>query len=332
MHNSQTKRELKPIWLFCLKDFFEKAIRNKQKKIEISSLEIQHRAESIFQKKFPNCFPSICSAMRFVRDKDIDKIVKDTESHNSSTYTINYKLPRTKPIEVKTINNINISDNPTRIIKIKQKQVNNELNKKIININDPTVSEIKSYLEKWKGMEKYVLQEKALNKLFIETYPKNVDINDILIKVCTLNDFYSTKIFEPLVVARHIKNLDIDMKLKQNDISLVNEIAQVKMEKDKIKYFYSFATKYCSFHKPDIYPIYYNYVESALKYFNKNNKFYDFKNNDYKDYQNFLKIVLLFKDKFNLKIFSFKEIDKYLWQVGRDNFTRNYKKNRKWKS
>lgn len=34
-----------------------------------------------------------------------------------------------------------------------------------------------------------LLQESSLRKLFAETYPRNVDMDDVLIKVCSLNDF-----------------------------------------------------------------------------------------------------------------------------------------------
>ena len=41
----------------------------------------------------------------------------------------------------------------------------------------------------------YVLQENALDKLFFKVYPNNTEIDDILIKCSSLNDFYSTNIF-----------------------------------------------------------------------------------------------------------------------------------------
>ena len=64
------------------------------------------------------------------------------------------------------------------------------------NLPKPTKEEIEKYLAKWNSLENYVLQESSLNKLFFNTYPKNNDINDILIKCSSLNDFYSTNIFQ----------------------------------------------------------------------------------------------------------------------------------------
>ena len=102
----------------------------------------------------------------------------------------------------------------------------------------------------------YVLQESSLRKLFNKTYPENIEMDDVLIRVCSLNDFYSTNIFSPFTVAKHIVELNIDERLYIEDLKLVNEIATVKMNENKEINFYSFATKYCSHHKPMIYPIF----------------------------------------------------------------------------
>ena len=90
-------------------------------------------------------------------------------------------------------------------------------------------------------MGNYVLQENSLNKLFYETYPFNNDINEILIKVSSLNDFYSTNIFSVFSVAKHILTLNIDERLRICDEQLVNDIAKVVIN-GKEKNFYSFAT------------------------------------------------------------------------------------------
>ena len=126
-------------------------------------------------------------------------------------------------------------------------------------INKPSESEIDSYLKKWDSLENYVLQESSLKKLFFHTYPLNIEMDDVLIKVCSLNDFYSTNIFSPFTIAKHIITLNIDNRLENNDLELVNDIAKTQVANKKEINFYSFATKYCSHHKPDIYPIYDSY-------------------------------------------------------------------------
>ena len=93
----------------------------------------------------------------------------------------------------------------------------------ITNISTPNKNEVEKYLKKWDSLENYVLQESALDKLFFNTYPENKDINDILIKASSLNDFYSTNIFSIFPVAKHIQKLNIDKRLKNFDESLLSE-------------------------------------------------------------------------------------------------------------
>lgn len=183
------------------------------------------------------------------------------------------------------------------------------------------INEVKKYLNKWDELDNYVLQESALDKLFFEVYPKNNDINDILIKASSLNDFYSTNIFSIFPVAKHILNLNIDERLENGDLKLVNELATIT---DLNKIFYSFASKYCSHHRPLIYPIYDSYVEKVLMDFNKKDKFYKFNKNDLRDYEIFTDVILNFRSFYGLDNFSVKEIDKYLWLLGKDKFPKKY--------
>ena len=64
---------------------------------------------------------------------------------------------------------------------------------------------------------------------FFELIPKNEDISDILLKVATLNDFYSTNIFSVYPLAKHILSIDIDERLRQGDVALVKEVQKLIM-------------------------------------------------------------------------------------------------------
>lgn len=187
----------------------------------------------------------------------------------------------------------------------------------MIIIPKPTVDEVEKYIEKWYSLENYVNQENSLNKLFFDLIPENKEIEDILIKSSTLNDFYSTHIFSIFKVARHIHELDIDERLKKGDLTLVEDIADVK---DLNKRFYSFASKYCSHHNPDAFPIYDNYVDAVLRYFRKKDHFADFKNKDLKNYVLFNEVLIKFANFYYLDKFSLKDLDRYLWQVGKEYF------------
>lgn len=184
----------------------------------------------------------------------------------------------------------------------------------------PSSEEVAKYLSSWDQQENYVLQESALNKLFFRMYPQNKDIEDVLIKVSALNDFYSTNIFSPFKVVKHIIDLDIDNRLIAGDVSLVNDIARVEMDNGKTIFFYSFATKYCSHHKPLDYPIYDSYVDKLLRYFRDIYRFNDFSNSDLKNYVQFKNILLEFRSFYRLTAYNLKELDKYLWQLGKEKF------------
>ena len=185
----------------------------------------------------------------------------------------------------------------------------------------PSADEVERYIAKWYGLENYVNQEHALDKLFFELCPKNVCVEDILLKCSSLNDFYSTNIFDIHSVALHILSLNIDERLQNGDISLVEDIAHVEVGANKEeRVFYSFATKYCSHHQPMRYSIYDNYVEKVLWHFQKKDKFSTFCREELKDYDTYMKAIKDFQDKYNLSRFNIKQLDQYLWQLGKEYF------------
>lgn len=193
----------------------------------------------------------------------------------------------------------------------------------MLEIARPSRTEVEKYLNRWNSLENYVLQENALDKLFFKVYPKNKDINNILVKASVLNDFYSTNIFKIFSVAKHILKLNIDKRLKKGDTTLVNDIAKVNINGVE-KNFYSFATKYCSHHYPKLFPIYDSYVEKVLLYFLKKDKFEKFSKKDLKDYTKFKNILISFKKFYNIDEYNLKDIDKYLWQLGKECFPKKY--------
>ena len=197
-----------------------------------------------------------------------------------------------------------------------------------VEVPAPSIEQVDFYLEKWDGLENYHLQEDALHKLFFELCPKNTDVVDILLKASTLNDFYSTNIFSIYPVAKHICVLDIDERLKAGDVTLVGDIQYVTIG-DTLKNFYSFATKYCSHHNPLEYPIYDSYVDEVLRYFRNNDEFSDFQDVDLKDYIKFKRILNDFRTFYSLDKYDLKQIDQYVWQLGKDYFPKNYGKKKR---
>lgn len=194
-----------------------------------------------------------------------------------------------------------------------------------VGVPAPAPEEVLYYLRRWDGLENYTLQERALNRLFHQLCPHNKAMEDILLKSATLNDFYSTNIFSIYPVAKHIHELDIDGRLAAGDITLVDDIQRVVVS-GKEKNFYSFATKYCSHHNEKDFPIYDSYVDEMLRYFQKKYQFSNFNRNDLKQYIKFHAILLDFRTYFSLEQFELKEVDKYLWQLGKDYFPKTYGK------
>lgn len=219
------------------------------------------------------------------------------------------------PAKNEYANPISISDKTTKV----------NSSKTFLEVPCPCCDEIDKYLLRWDDLENYSLQESALDKLFLRTYPYNTEIDDILVKVSTLNDFYSTNIFSPFQIAKHILVLNIDERLSVGDVTLVNEIAKVRMNNNSLKNFYSFATKYCSHHNPLDFPIYDSYVDRLLRYFRDTDGFFAFNNNDLKQYADFKNILIKFRNYYKLEAYNLKEIDKYLWQLGKETFPKKYK-------
>ena len=186
-------------------------------------------------------------------------------------------------------------------------------------IPTPTSQIVKNYLAKWDRSEYFVIQDKALRLLFEKTYPKNTKIEHILIKVDFLNQAYSTNLYYPFMVARHILKLNIDEDLRRGDYRIIDKIAKVNTPRGDKK-FYSFASKYCSFHYPERYPIYDSFIEKVLWHFRRRDDFYEFRRKDIKEYEKFVEILNKFKEFYGLTEFNAKDLDRYLWQIGKEFF------------
>ena len=207
------------------------------------------------------------------------------------------------------------------------------MSKSNVDVPTPSSQQVDYWLNYWETLDNYKIQEEAINELFQIHYKSFTDLKTVIIKCSVLNDFYSTNIFDIYKVARHIITIsNVEERLKNDDLSLVGEIAKVNfgtLENKKEKNFYSFASKFCSHHSEECYPIYDSYVDTMLKYFKSQNKLLSFDKSDLKDYFKFKEILIRFKTIYNLENYSLKQIDKYLWQAGKKYFPKNYRKKSK---
>jgi hypothetical protein len=164
--------------------------------------------------------------------------------------------------------------------------------------------------------------EEVLGELFRQ-YPRNTDPAHVLLKVTTLNDLYSTQIPRyseriPTLwqVVDHIVSLKIDPALDLGSLDLAYNIAKIEIPNKGIHYNYSFATKYCSWHKPEVYPIYDACVDEYLWHLRNQGWIDRFERQSLKVYPKLKEIVTKFRDSFGPGKFTFKEIDKFLFLEG----------------
>lgn len=184
----------------------------------------------------------------------------------------------------------------------------------------PSERELRGYLAKWDTLNVYVEHEAALEMLFRidPEFSRNTSLRHIIVKCAVLNDFYATNIYRIEPVARNIASIrDFDNRLVLGDRSLVGEIAKAEGVKNVN---YSFATKYCSHHRPELFPIYDRYVADVLMFLrHKYPETFKFKSrNALKDYDTFVEAIETVRRSFVLEAYSYKDIDHYLWQLGKD--------------
>lgn len=182
----------------------------------------------------------------------------------------------------------------------------------------PSESELNKYLNLWDTLSDYVAHEEALAMIFRmdPEFRLNTDLRCIIIKCSALNDFYATNIYRIAPVARKIHEIpDFDKRLTSGDDTLVDEIAMVDGRRN-----YSFATKYCSHHQPLLYPIFDRYVADVIAELRRRNPTaFRFRNKKaLNDYTTFRGAIDDFRRAYGLETYSYKDIDRYLWQLGKE--------------
>ena len=161
--------------------------------------------------------------------------------------------------------------------------------------------------------------EKALAELFA-AHPANDNPSHVLLKVAALNSLYATRILAVLKLATHIagQGAAIDAALASGSPEAVDAVARLSTgERDFT--FYSFASKYCNWHQPNLYPVYDGRVDKYLWSLKKQGIFQTeafSHREDLYSYPQFCLIVTVFREQFGLGQFTFKQIDKFLWSQG----------------
>lgn len=185
-------------------------------------------------------------------------------------------------------------------------------------------------LEEQGKMTSYSIQEELLQYL-VKKYPDHNNKAAVNTKVKLLNLFYSTGIQATNKMSDNILSIkNIDNRLSSGDKSLIPEIATLKTSKEEKRYNYSFATKYCAYHNPEKFPIYDSIVAMTfISFFEKgllpNYKCGNRKSsasntftkrefaNKIKDYNFFVELYDYFMELFDLKTFTYRQVDSYIW-------------------
>ncbi len=159
------------------------------------------------------------------------------------------------------------------------------------------------------------LTEDALRQLW-EHFPQNIEPHHVLLKVLVLNKLYSTRIRDIEVerMAGHIADLHLDPLLAHGSPGAVDLITNC----GKLRKHFSFATKFCSWHNPTVYPIYDSRVDECLWSYKKQAQFANFYRKDFKSYEKFLAVVTAFRNFYGHESLTFRQLDKFLWRMGED--------------
>ena len=112
----------------------------------------------------------------------------------------------------------------------------------------------------------------------------------------------------------------VDRALETADPAIVEIISRLQIEAaGKMRNCFSFASKYCSFHRPDAYPIYDSRVYRYLRYLEKHGNFKTCIKRSTWTYAEFKADIERLRLTYGLGGYTFKELDKFFWVHGGDS-------------
>lgn len=113
---------------------------------------------------------------------------------------------------------------------------------------------LKKYLDIFADQEMYFVNDLRNLELF-KKIPQNTNAEDIRTKISAINDTDISRHAIMDEVIAHMLKLNVDEKIKKGDLSVVEAIASVNA-KGQSYYLLHFASVYCNYHRPDVFPIY----------------------------------------------------------------------------
>ena len=178
----------------------------------------------------------------------------------------------------------------------------------------PTIEDAKRVLAEYeKGA--YGRTDRAIFTL-VNQYRKNDALEPVLLKAAVINGLYSTNVFGIYAMAEHIVQIGVDDYLSRRSPDVVERIANAEIGGKK-RCFFSFATKYCSFHDPDTYPKYDKVVWWMLQQLRLAGAIRKFEDSELDRYAGFQSLMIETRDALGMNTLSLQQLDKVFWILGK---------------
>ena len=179
----------------------------------------------------------------------------------------------------------------------------------------PSPRLVQEYVTQFQNEPDCVAADEAI-ALLIDKYPQNQEVKEVLLKVAAINQLYNAGVYTRAIysVAELICDIEIDSELNEGSLDVVGELAHREITGENHRYV--FATKYCHWHRPTLYPIYDDVVADLLWKYQKAYRFAEFRKGDLvsENYPLYKGIIEKFKSEYDLGGVSFRELDKFLWR------------------
>jgi len=122
---------------------------------------------------------------------------------------------------------------------------------------------LKKYIDIFLNQEMYFVNDLKNTALFAQL-PNNTEANEIRMKLSAMNDkeIGHHALLEEVI--QHILHLNVDERIQQGDLSVVEDIASLTAH-GKSYHLLAFASAFCNLHKPEAFPVYSNQHEDFYK-------------------------------------------------------------------
>jgi hypothetical protein len=187
---------------------------------------------------------------------------------------------------------------------------------------------IKACSEVFLRHPRYSIADMAIQKV-VEGMPNNTSLPEVIAKVSIIKSLYVTPFYDVMSLSEHIiNNSGFDLYLDSGNpksVEIVRSGHGIRLKKTgKEIDLYSFATKYCSFHNPEAYPIFYGFVGDLLFRLNLQygwiSKLYKYELNDYSKFKNLLDC---FVNYFEIGLHGYKMLDQGIWVFAKYQWVMN---------